>query len=346
MKIDWIGKLSNFLQTLAFCLAVAAINYAFKPDGSYEIPLVYSVCIGCATWALIDFGRHIVAPINAESDWPDGMRMLLLAVFGIASGYVLGTIMADYWLGLSSWSERERDKLPTTILIAALAGSCAVYFFYSRGKGSYLEAQASQASRQASEAKLKLLETQLEPHMLFNTLANLRVLIATDPQRAQDMLDRMVAYLRATLNASRTSTHALEREFDRLRDYLELMAVRMGPRLHYVLELPLDLANHSVPTLLLQPLVENCIKHGLEPKIEGGTVTVRASRAGGTLTLEVSDTGVGFDAAHASSSGFGLAQVRERIATTYEDQGSVEQTSTPGQGTATLLRLPLSVATA
>ncbi len=345
MKIDWIEKLRNCLQTLAFCLAVAAIHYAFKPDGSYEIPLVYSLCIGCSTWALIDFGRHVVAP-NAESEWPNGMRMLMLAVFSIVSGYVLGTILADYWLGLSSWSERERDKLPTTILIAALAGSCAVYFFYSRGKGSFLQAQASEASRQASEAKLKLLETQLEPHMLFNTLANLRVLIATDPQRAQDMLDRMVAYLRATLSASRTSTHALKREFDRLRDYLELMAVRMGPRLHYVLELPLDLANHNVPSLLLQPLVENCIKHGLEPKVEGGSITVRAYREWDTLTLEVSDTGVGFDASDVSSSGFGLAQVRERIATAFEDHGSVEQTSKPGQGTTTLLHLPLSTANA
>ena len=342
MKIDWMVKLRHLLQTLAFCLAIAAIHYAFQPDGPYEIPLVYSLCIGTSTWALMDFGRHLLAP-TTPSGWPTGMAMMLLALFSIVGGYILGTILADSWLGFSSWSGPGLAKLPTTILVTSLAGICASYFFYSRGRGNFLQAQASEASRHASEAKLKLLETQLEPHMLFNTLANLRVLIATDPRRAQEMLDRIVAYLRATLSASRTSNHALECEFDRLRDYLELMAVRMGPRLHYVLELPLDLANQSVPSLLLQPLVENCIKHGLEPKVEGGTITVRAAREGNMLTLEVSDTGVGFDAAQESTStGFGMAQVRERIATTFAGQGRVEQTANPGHGSTTLLHLPLA----
>lgn len=90
----------------------------------------------------------------------------------------------------------------------------------------------------AAEARLKLLETQLEPHMMFNTLANLRVLVATDPPRAQEMLDHFIAYLRATLGASRAALHPLADEFARLQDYLALMAVRMGPRLDYTLELP------------------------------------------------------------------------------------------------------------
>ena len=92
------------------------------------------------------------------------------------------------------------------------------------------------------------------------------------------MLDRLIAYLRATLAASRATTHPLQAEFDRLRDYLELMAVRMGPRLRYTLDLPPELATQPVPTLLLQPLVENGIRHGLEPKVDGGSITVRARR--------------------------------------------------------------------
>ena len=108
----------------------------------------------------------------------------------------------------------------------------------------------------------------------------------------------MIGYLRATLNGSRTTTHTLQAEFDRLRDYLELMAIRMGPRLAFSLQLPPELAQHPVPALLLQPLVENSIQHGLEPKVEGGRVTVNARREGGQLVLEVVDTGVGpYDAA-------------------------------------------------
>src|SRR5690606_21211369 len=141
------------------------------------------------------------------------------------------------------------------------------------------------------EARLKLLEAQLEPHMLFNTLANLRALIAVDPQRAQEMLDHMIAYLRATLDASRATSHPLAAEFERLRDYLALMAIRMGPRLAFQLELPPALAAQPVPTLLLQPLVENSIRHGLEPQVQGGRIKVTARQEGEALVLEVLDTG-------------------------------------------------------
>ena len=101
--------------------------------------------------------------------------------------------------------------------------------------------------------------------MLFNTLANFRALIGTDPARATHMLDSLIDYLRAKLQASRATHHSLQNEFDRLGDYLALMQVRMGPRLTCALDLPAELADQLVPTLLLQPLVENAIKHGLEP---------------------------------------------------------------------------------
>ena len=116
--------------------------------------------------------------------------------------------------------------------------------------------------------------------MLFNTLANLRALIGVDPPAAQHMLDRLNAYLRATLNASRATQHPLSAEFARLADYLELMALRMGPRLQVTLDLPDALADVPVPPLLLQPLVENAIQHGLEPRVQGGALTVRAWRQG------------------------------------------------------------------
>ena len=129
---------------------------------------------------------------------------------------------------------------------------------------SSMRIQAEAAQRQAAENQLQLLQSQLEPHMLFNTLANLRVLIGIDPERAQAMLDRLIAFLRATLNASRRPSHPLAAEFTHLDDYLALMAVRMGPRLQVHFDLPEALGPLPVPPLLLQPLVENAIKHGLE----------------------------------------------------------------------------------
>jgi sensor histidine kinase YesM len=129
--------------------------------------------------------------------------------------------------------------------------------------------------------------------------------------------------LRATLGSSRTTMQPLKTEFARLRDYLELMSIRMGKRLNFTLDLLPDLADVPVPALLLQPLVENAIRHGLEPKVEGGHIAVQAHLSGHMLVLDVKDTGVGMSP-EGSTPGFGLAQVRERLSTLYGPQGTIE----------------------
>ncbi|MES1161940.1 MAG: histidine kinase, partial [Rhizobacter sp.] len=212
-------------------------------------------------------------------------------------------------------------------------------------RSAYLERKMGEARKHADEARLKLLETQLEPHMLFNTLANLRALISVDPDRAQTMLDHMIAYLRATLDASRTTTHSPRAEFDRLQDYLELMSIRMGPRLKFDLQLPDELAQHPVPALLLQPLVENSIKHGLEPNVAGGRITVSAAQDGSDLVLRVRDTGVGLSDAASDGTRFGLVQVRERLATLYGPRAalSLQDAGDAEGGTLATIRLPLAM---
>jgi hypothetical protein len=350
VKIDLISKLQNLLQIVAFCLVVATIQYLFMPERPYGPPVAYSMAIGVFTWAIIDLGRHLF-PSAAETGWPSGLTGLLLVFGGIAGGYLLGNALADAacrTLDLYAGSPPldRAVELRNSILITAMAGSAASYYFYAVNKSAYLERKMVEAHHHASEARLKLLETQLEPHMLFNTLANLRALIGVDPERAQVMLDHMISYLRATLSGSRATTHPLAAEFARLEDYLALMAVRMGPRLRLTLDLPASLQKVPVPPLLLQPLVENAIRHGLEPQVDGGHITVRAQSAPEGLLLEVTDTGIGFDpgaprAASADSS-FGLAQVRERVATAYDGHGRVEVSSTPGSGTVIRIHLPLA----
>jgi signal transduction histidine kinase len=342
MPIDWLQKLRALFQTLAFCLAVSAILFGFASQQPYEVSLVYSVCIGTCTWAGIDFGRNLFAS-SRLTGWPQGPAQFLLPAVGILLGYGVGTTLADLWFGRSSWDTTARDQLPGSLVVSLVISGIITFIFYSRNKGAYLEQMAKEAGLQASEARLRLLETQLEPHMLFNTLANLRVLIRADPVRAQAMLDCMVAYLRATLDASRASSHTLENEFARLQDYLELMAIRMGPRLQFTLDLPDTLRQQAVPPLLLQPLVENSIQHGLEPKVEGGSITVSARREGNTLMLQVEDTGRGWnaDTAPASSgSGFGLAQVRERLATTFGTTAAILLVAVPAGGTRASITFP------
>lgn len=319
-------------------LVITAVN-AGSGD-SFAVNLLYSQCIGVSIWVLIDGGRHVLHPTG----WPGVQRMAVLVVVSVLLAYVGGSAAANLALGrplFASLSNVPRATLGF-VLMSLAAGGFGAYYFTSRAMLAHARLAQEEAQRQASEARLKLLESQLEPHMLFNTLANLRVLIGTDPGRATAMLDRLNDFLRATLAASRTEAsagrHTLADEFARLRDYLELMAVRMGPRLRYTLDLPDDLAAQPVPPLLLQPLVENSIRHGLEPSLEGGAIHIGARRQGAQLVLEVSDSGVG--CAPSPTPGFGLTQVRERLETAYAGQARMDWYAIAGGGTRALLTFP------
>lgn len=349
MKPDLLHLSRHLLQVLAFSLVISSLLYFFSPERPYELPLVYSLCIGVCTWAWIDLGRFLVG-IDPRTGWPDSWRGIALVGSGIAGGYVAGTLLGDHWFGWSSWSSQGWVAQRSSLITSGLAGVVISSYFYLQGKSQVLQERVQQVQAEATEAQLRLLLTQLEPHMLFNTLANLRVLVGLDPERAQQMLDHLIAYLRATLSASRAVEHPLQAEFDRLADYLELMAVRMGPRLSFQFDLPPELRQASVPPLLLQPLVENSIRHGLEPQVAGGHIAVSARQEGppGTvrLVLTVADTGVGLQAASPAAEreqerGFGLTQVRERLRTLYGPACGLELRHAQPQGTLAVIHLPL-----
>ena len=343
MQLHWPSKARHALLTALFSLMVAGLQWAFVPQRS-PLPLAtYSLAIGLITWAVIDLGRHAFASAR-ETGWPAGWRGVALVALAMALGYGLGNSLGDLicrQLGLYRGGPPVdvQAEVRRGLLVTLLAGAVGSFLFYIWGKSSYLQRQMAAAKSQAAEAQLKLLQSQLEPHMLFNTLANLRVLIATDPARAQAMLDHLNAFLRATLNASRATQHPLSTEFQRLGDYLDIMAIRMGPRLRHRLDLPADLATLAVPTLLLQPLVENAIRHGLEPQVSGGELVVRARREAAHLWLEVQDSGVGWPAD--APNGFGLTQVRERLQSTYGPAASLAMAAAPGGGTLACIQLPL-----
>ena len=322
-----------------------ALNLTAFGDTPFGPNLVYSHCIGISIWLLIELTRRYLLP-DPEQQW---RRLYFIIPACVVLGYVNGLYLAAWLLGFPTdglWTEQPRMVLGY-LLLSLTAGGALTYYFMSREQlaaagqeMAYASAQTEAAQRHAAESKLVLLQSQIEPHMLFNTLANLRALIGSKPDAAIAMLDHLNAYLRATLNASRATAHPLQTEFDRVRDYLELLKVRMGPRLCYTLELPEALASIPVPPLLLQPLVENAIKHGLEPKIEGGSITVRAIHEAGELKLEVSDSGVGLPGGKQTTDGFGLTQVRERLATIYGTRGTLVLTPGPGVGATASLVFP------
>jgi len=338
---------------------IAAVFISTMFRDPFGRTLIYSLCIGLSIQFLIESGRHLGSAWRRRRDpawaalgsqWPGWVLMGPWSAGSAVIGYFGGSLLADALTGLHhTRNPLGSDLRPLSLILMLSLGFTisAVYFFYSRGRLAALQAATEAAQRSAAEAQLRLLQSQLEPHMLFNTLANLRVLIGADPARAQTMLDRLIAFLRATLAASRSGTHTLADEFARIDDYLSLMAVRMGPRLAVRIELPDALRELPVPALLLQPLVENAIRHGLEPKVDGGRVEVSARRDGDTLVLAVRDTGVGLAADAAARDGhFGLRQVRERLATLHGARASLALTASPdGEGGAlATVRLPLAAA--
>jgi signal transduction histidine kinase len=363
-----------FLSTELVSLAVAALLTLMGGNG--WINLTYSLLIGNLSSLFINTGRLWVArwlwrsgradAASASNGWPGWPWVIALVLLGGLLGYTLGSVLAGWLTGYAghvptgnSW----RGWL--AIFIISITASLGVtWYFYSRATLAASEASAQAAARTAAQTQLKLLESQLEPHMLFNTLANLRALIGVDPERAQDMLDRLIDFLRATLSASRAPLHPLQAEFDRVADYLALMQIRMGPRLAVNLRLPPELASQPVPPLLLQPLVENAIKHGLEPLRRGGQIQLSAHTEAGALVLQVADNGQGLHAAasqlsaaaqqptsHSTShgdsrsanlsSGFGTTQVRERLATLYGERASLQLSPAEGGGTCARITLPL-----
>ncbi|MCO5123910.1 MAG: histidine kinase [Rhizobacter sp.] len=340
---------------IASLILVISLAVAFMFAQNFWVTFVYSTSIATGCWFFIDSLRVLTARwlqrklgADERSSWPGWGPMAGVLVVGTALGSSLGNAFANWVLGTDSaglLASSPRQALGM-LLFALVPGVSATYFFHSRARIAQTEARALMAQREAAESQLRLLESQLEPHMLFNTLANLRVLIGIDPPRAQAMLDQLIAFLRATLDASRAGTHSLTTEYARLADYLALMQVRMGERLQFRFDLPEALAAVEVPPLLLQPLVENCIKHGLEPSVAGGRIEISAAREGSQLVLRVRDTGLGLADAPSDPTSFGLAQVRARLAALHGPAASLTLTAATDEegGTLATLRLPLEAA--
>ena len=335
------------MATLLVCLLITTV-LTLSGDSRWDVNLVYSIAIGSVSWLSIEFGRMRFAT-SPEIPWPRGWRGIAVVIVGIALGFGVGTLIGQAYQQHQQPQPRldpaSRWLLPMLLTVIATAVMSLV--FYLIGQSRHLQLKREQAERQAAQARLDLLQTQLEPHMLFNTLANLRALIDVDPPRAQTMLDHLIDYLRMTLASSQQPEHPLRDEFARLSDYLTLMQIRMGKRLAYTLDLPEAIAHVPVPPLLLQPLVENSIRHGIEPQVSGGSIKVRArhvTHPDGTAAIEiiVEDSGCGLsESPHATVQGethMGTALVRDRLATRYGNAAQFSLSRSPDD-THTIARI-------
>ena len=206
-------------------------------------------------------------------------------------------------------------------------------------------AETEQLERTVLEARMEALQAQIEPHFLFNTLGSIDQLIQTDPPRASRMQQSLIRYLRSAMPQMRDGSRpTLGQQVNLCSAFLEIMSMRMDGRLQPVLIVPEGLKSAVFPSMMLQTLVENAIKHGLEPKPEGGKLEIAAEIVDGQLAVHVSDTGVGF--LPKGEAGVGLANIRERLKVLYNNRAELIITLLPAGGTCATIKVPYEVAPA
>jgi len=273
-----------------------------------------------------------------------------------ALGFVreLGETASSLWWQFFDWLAQVpmRQLVITWVLALLLTATPAIhpeqavaFIFISlglkvlAGGKRKAEIEARRASQQAGteelerrlvEAQMAALQAQVEPHFLFNTLALIGQLIETDPPQAAQIHQHLIDYLRSTLPQMRSRGNGtLARQITLSRSYLAIMQARMKTRLAVSIDVPPELESATFPPMMLQILIENAIKHGLEPKIEGGRIDIRAASAGTMLQVDVQDDGVGFS--RYAGDGIGLANVRERLKLVYGTRAGL-QIETPAEG--------------
>jgi sensor histidine kinase YesM len=274
-----------------------------------------------------------------------GRERIWLAVFAAIAGCVAASV-TRYLVGATPESEGMAFilKVFTSWLpaAAALTAGCVLYLRARAIREEANEATLRNAAleKQRSESRLRLLQAQIEPHFLFNTLSNIRRLCQNDAAGGRAMLGQLSRYLRAALPKMRDGDATLGDEIELVSAYLGMQAIRMGERLQVVIRVPPALLRATVPPMMLATLVENAIKHGIAPLTEGGSIVVTASRRGDSLLLSVADTGKGFDAG--SGSGVGLANIRARLAALYGGAASLTLEANSPRGVVASLVLPWS----
>lgn len=309
-KLTW-KKLSYFF---IYINILAVFLHIFGFGASFFYSLIYCNCGAWSTFAFLISFTRILKPETSVS-------MLTRVIMALFCGTILGAIVFTVTMGIKPalLLDEQINILFRMALLNIFFGSFAVFFLKSQehlseAKRLILEEKLRNLDikNMSIETELKLLQAQIEPHFLFNTLSNIISLIDTDPDKARTMMEHFSGFLRESLHISRNTTVPVSQELALIRNYLEIQSVRMGTRLSYRIDMPEFLLSYRIPPLLIQPLVENAIKHGIEPKIYGGELWITGEIIDDVVKITVADSGRGI-MENANSNGIGLENIRKRI---------------------------------
>jgi sensor histidine kinase YesM len=326
---SWLRDLIyTLIWNSLFALFFTLLSVVIQPEAPFVhtlwICVLISNCIGFLIHGSFAVGRRLLR------GWICRQSATVVSIYYAAVS--VACVFAGYWIAFTilEWHEAKQymfsmQGATSIVALSVFISAILASIFIMRERRARAEAafhaeraRSEAAQRQVNMARFKLLEAQVEPHFLYNTLANVISMIDAEPGTAKRMLERLIDYLRGSAVAAGTGETTLGGQLAQLRAYLDLIVLRLGSRLSYRIDVPPELEAVSLPPMILQPLVENAIKHGLEPKVGGGEVVVQARQRVGEIVLAVSDDGLGVSSAGPTgSTGIGLSNLRERLATLY-----------------------------
>jgi sensor histidine kinase YesM len=329
---------------IVFFLFGAISNWRHASIEGFAFYVLISNAIGYAIHGMYKLGSRSGLE-RAARERGAAAKVVYYAAMPIA-GVFIGFAIASLFTGASfgAWLSRP-DSIASIVITSVVLSTLLSVIFFWRERSAAAEAEVARErerreriERESVAANLRALQAQIEPHFLFNTLANVSSLIDSDRAEAKRMLESFIRFLRASLAATREATTTLGDEAGLIAAYLEVLRVRMQSRLSYSIDVPAELRAYSLPPMLLQPVVENAIRHGLEPKVEGGEVRMVARREGDRVAVEIADSGVGF--APTTRGGVGLSNLRERLKLLYGGRAALSVADAPGGGTRVRMELP------
>jgi sensor histidine kinase YesM len=325
----WVAELTlasvyrYIVLTAVFNMVIAGFLFTVEYfRGSFAVCFIMSQSIGFSICFLVVVSFWLLKPREPLFKW-------LLVVGTILAGTVIGLILGVHLAGIKT-ADKIYD-LPSLVRIMSIGlifGFIVFYFYLSRHQINYAGSKAREehlkritSEKETAETELRLLQAQIEPHFLFNTLSNVLSLLDTDVKKGQVMLLNLTQYLRLTLDKSRSEITTLDQELDTVRAYMNIHKVRMGDRLEFSIDMSDDLKKTPLPPMLIQPLVENAIKHGLEPKVSGGRINIFIGRENGMLRIVIADTGEGIS--ENAGDGVGLSNIRQRLKSLYGEKANL-----------------------
>ena len=351
------------LAWAAVCFFFAALWSAIPFAGRWELPIVIFVfgTMGLViTGAISHIGRvrliagkvdsstlanrqrrQVEIPFEAGEafDLLDAAIRELPGVEEIVSARDSGSVTLVCEPETASWSDLFRVDEGTNYENAEAITRAITRRIADRRRSETTEVAQTKTEKELTVARLSLLHAQVEPHFLYNTLASAQLLTRSDPERAEQMLGHLIQYLRNSLPRDSEAPSTLGAELERALAYLEILKIRMGQRLQVQVDVPESLRHTPMPSMMLQTLVENAIKHGLEPRTAGGTVWIRARQDDDSVAITVADDGDGFNTKN-SGTGIGLKNVRERLRLMHGNRASLAVVANFPAGVAATICLP------